>query len=1459
MRRWLLTLLSLLLASGMPDTTVGQLFSMLDDRFHSGPQLFIDHFDDGVQAWSTYGDAAGSAVEQNGRLELRSGSAFTSVREFGVVSPVPAIDVDTEKGFRVRYVHSETSRGRSAHYLIQNGTGPRNQPGQQTVDFAIFGSPGRPVEVSVWSGGARWLASTGQIGAPSQLATATDMLFYLYPAGFALVNDKTDTLVTGLWPNGFDLSRLFPDGAHLGLLTRSEVFFQEERLHINRAVVNTALPYAPALTNFWRGLFTRDDQLAGIENYGINVSMPYADILTTQARLDAGGSGGFGVLPTLGAFNGRTDLLNWIDTIAGNPAIAQHPALAGWYLFDEPETQHDLRGLSRHTLKLAYDRVKSYSEKPVALAVGFFAQRSPRGADVNTSPIPDTGDPGAHPPEAEWDDNPAWRYKDSYDVLIHGSYPFNVNRGEFDGLAGWIHQFGGAVAAGQILGRQVVFNGQAYAAQADGQWANKRLPTAAEAVFQMRYAAAALVDGMFHWALHRAPTTIAQPDQPYPFDGLTWYSNVYGRVDGPPGHLRPELDVWERVLPNGAVHGVAYSTSAPSFILRLFYDTAANEWWLLAANPTPDNLGSVRLRLDKTALGVGFDLVAEGHLYDAQAPYNISQNTSELAFNATLGPWQTRLWRVRGSAAGQQFIDFEQITDQTITNQINLSATASSGLPVTFSVLAGPAKLQADTNLHFTGLGTVHIQADQAGGGPWMPAQPVIQHFEVTKVPAEIQLSDLFHTHDGHPKPVSASTTPPGLLVDTRYTLAGAVISVNLTYDGTAPAPSEEPLVFPAIAKAGVVRAGYWNHVVASNRDTTLASSHLDLQASDGTESGAALSYHFDGTHVAKRQINDKSDPDEILMETSYQRYQANMAAPVNTGAGIYHVHGIPNAFTVHGYDLVVYISSADWTDRPYTGQYTVVTSSGTNTIWAHSGNRYVGAFIDGGAAPTRDSISIENGHYIVFPGLTNEAFTLRGVAETPGDVAGINGFQIVSAYRDRSDPPIGPGTYWVVTEVDDPIYAGGATGVLTIAGAEAKAQIILNNLDRVYDGTPQQANITTDPPGLDVVVTYEMVDGIIGINLTYTNSTEQPLLGEMDAAGVVPAVQWNQIVANGRDEASVGANAMALTLNSGLPSGALLTHSAVGGSVVARRTTNATTYAPDDALMAGVFTRYNWATSGAHTYMVTGLPDMITHYGYDVVVYVCSADFWQDAPHIGQYRFVANGITNTIFANTGTRFTGTFMDAGTASTAGAAGTGNYIGFTNQTAALFTLEGVHEPSSPRSGINGFQIVSRYTNREDAPVPPGNYRVVATVDDAFFTGSVTGYMTVAETTLRGVPAAWYQAVGLHPVPGMTWNDLDEIDSDGDGMKNWEEFVAGTDPSDHTSFFVVEQSRMHNPDEIMIEWTAITNRIYSVWSSTHLVTDAFQKISPDLQWPANSYTSPVPASNSAAFFILRVRQD
>ena len=88
-------------------------------------------------------------------------------------------------------------------------------------------------------------------------------------------------------------------------------------------------------------------------------------------------------------------------------------------------------------------------------------------------------------------------------------------------------------------------------------------------------------------------------------------------------------------------------------------------------------------------------------------------------------------------ARGQQTISFNAPADRAAASApFNLNASATSGLPVSFELVSGPATLDGNT-LTLTGdLGTVVLTASQDGDDNWEPAEPVERSFEALDVPA---------------------------------------------------------------------------------------------------------------------------------------------------------------------------------------------------------------------------------------------------------------------------------------------------------------------------------------------------------------------------------------------------------------------------------------------------------------------------------------------------------------------------------------------------------------------------------------------------------------------------------------------------------------------------------------------------------------------------------------------------
>lgn len=95
-------------------------------------------------------------------------------------------------------------------------------------------------------------------------------------------------------------------------------------------------------------------------------------------------------------------------------------------------------------------------------------------------------------------------------------------------------------------------------------------------------------------------------------------------------------------------------------------------------------------------------------------------------------------------SASFQYISFSSVPDKLTTDQpFPLSATSSSGLPVSFSIVSGPASVNGNTVTLTGEKGFVTVRASQAGNGDFDPAADVDVTFEVVDPSEFPPLTDL--------------------------------------------------------------------------------------------------------------------------------------------------------------------------------------------------------------------------------------------------------------------------------------------------------------------------------------------------------------------------------------------------------------------------------------------------------------------------------------------------------------------------------------------------------------------------------------------------------------------------------------------------------------------------------------------------------------------------------------------
>ena len=233
--------------------------------------------------------------------------------------------------------------------------------------------------------------------------------------------------------------------------------------------------------------------------------------------------------------------------------------------------------------------------------------------------------------------------------------------------------------------------------------------------------------------------------------------------------------------------------------------------------------------------------------------------------------WQGSVAGTLTILKGNQTITFPAIGVQFVTNSVTLTATASSGLPVSFSVVSGPAAITNGTSLSFSGPDVIYIAADQAGSSNWNPAVEVVNSFLVRTAPTwtSTPVTNAI-CFEPYTYPLQATdeddwmfTYPPGSLPDwlhleTNYnnrliwTIAGNGIT-NYTADGIAATNS-------ALNKPSGVTIGTGNRIYIAdqyNHRIRWIKSNGVIETFAGT---GTAGFNGDGIAATNAQLNFPAD-----------------------------------------------------------------------------------------------------------------------------------------------------------------------------------------------------------------------------------------------------------------------------------------------------------------------------------------------------------------------------------------------------------------------------------------------------------------------------------------------------------------------------------------------------------------------------------------------------------------------
>ncbi len=168
---------------------------------------------------------------------------------------------------------------------------------------------------------------------------------------------------------------------------------------------------------------------------------------------------------------------------------------------------------------------------------------------------------------------------------------------------------------------------------------------------------------------------------------------------------------------------------------------------------------------------------------------------------------------------------------------------------------------------------------------------------------------------------------------------------------------------------------------------------------------------------------------------------------------------------------------------------------------------------------------------------------------------------------------------------------------------------------------------------------------------------------------------------------------------------------------------------------------------------------------------------------------------------------------------------------------------VPEPVDPLSVVVGRVACTIYSDDPDADLMLGGIICYDSLSVVKVGGTPVNLFEQWQTYWFGSTSALNG--GLHD------------DFDGDLSDNWDEFIAGTDPTSETAFLGMNSTRIPG-QKLVIQWPSTSGRYYRILGTENKSLTGFQVIAPNIPAtvPVNVYTSSLPASVSTYYYRLEV---
>ncbi len=429
-------------------------------------------------------------------------------------------------------------------------------------------------------------------------------------------------------------------------------------------------------------------------------------------------------------------------------------------------------------------------------------------------------------------------------------------------------------------------------------------------------------------------------------------------------------------------------------------------------------------------------------------------------------------------AKAGQTIAFAPLADRVFGQPpLALSAVATSGLPVAFTVASGPAAMVGDV-LVVSGVGPVVVRATQAGDDNHLVSPVVERTFIVAKGSATIALGGLAQTYTGAPRVVTATTSPPGL-------------NVVLTYGGATVAPSAagshaveariEDAAYTGVAAATltVAKAGQ-TIAFAPLADRVFGQPPLALSAV--ATSGLPVAFTVaSGPAAMVGDVLVVSGVGPVVVRATQAGDDNHLVSPVvertfivAKGSATIALGGLAQTYT--GAPRVVTAT----TSPP--GLNVVLTYGGATVAPSAAGSHAVEARIEDAAYTGVAAATLtvaKAGQTIAFAPLADRVF-----GQPPLALSAVATSGLPVAFTVLSGPAVVAGDTLVVlgggvvvlraTQFGDANHDPAPPVERSLAVGAAVATVVLSDLEQIHDGAPRRVGMATVPAGLAVRVTYD-------------------------------------------------------------------------------------------------------------------------------------------------------------------------------------------------------------------------------------------------------------------------------------------------------------------------------------------------------------------------------------------------